>query len=180
MDAILVGRRTAERDDPLLTARPPGPRLATRIVVDSQARLSADSQLVRTAHEIPVLVAVGPQADAENRGRLIQAGCDVWIGVTDDPAQRLLALLDELGRRRMTNVLVEGGGQLLGSLFDAGQIDEVHAFIAAKLVGGRAAPSPVGGVGVELMSQARGLCNSIVEPLDDDLYLRGRLVKDES
>ena len=48
--------------------------------------------------------------------------------------------LDELGRRRMTNVLVEGGSQLLGSLFDAGEIDEVHVFIAPKLIGGPAAP----------------------------------------
>ena len=53
-------------------------------------------------------------------------------------AERLAWLLDELGRRQMTNVLVEGGGQLLGSLLDAGQIDEVHAFIAPKLIGGTA------------------------------------------
>jgi len=175
VDAVLVGGRTAERDDPLLTARPPGPRLATRVVVDSLARLSADSQLARTASEVPVLVATGPHADAVNCGRLLDAGCDVWIGTADDPAQRLLSLLDELGQRRMTNVLVEGGGQLLGSLFDAGQIDEVHAFIATKLIGGRDAPPPVGGGGVEQMAQARALRNPMVEHLGDDLYLHGRL-----
>lgn len=175
VDAVLVGRHTAERDDPLLTARPPGPRIATRMVVDSQARLSPDSQLARTAREIPVLIAVGPQAEAARCGRLADAGCEVWRGPAGDPAQRLLALLDELGRRRMTNVLVEGGGQLLGSLFDAGQIDEVHAFVAAKLVGGQHAPPPVGGAGVELMSQARTLQHPIIECLDDDVYLHGRL-----
>jgi len=175
VDAILVGRQTAERDAPLLTARPPGPRVATRIVMDSNARLSPDSQLARTAPDVPLLVAVGPQADAVNCGRLRDAGCDVWIATADDPARRLLLLLDELGHRRMTNVLVEGGGQLLGSLFDVGQIDEVHAFIAAKLVGGHNAPSPLGGGGVEQMSQARALRNPSVEHLGDDLYLHGRL-----
>ena len=175
VDAILVGRRTAELDNPLLTARPPGPRVAVRIVVDSQARLPLDGQLVRTARQTPVLVAVGPQANAEHCRRLRDAGCEVWTGTADDAQERLLQLLDELGRRRLTNLLVEGGGQLLGSLFDAGEIDEVHAFVAAKLVGGRDAPSPVGGWGVEQMSQAWALQKPIVEQLGDDLYVHGRL-----
>src|SRR5262249_4579827 len=54
MDAILVGIGTALADDPLLTARPPGPRLATRVVLDSHCRLPPDSQLVRTARDAPV------------------------------------------------------------------------------------------------------------------------------
>ena len=175
VDAILVGRRTAELDNPLLTARPPGPRVAVRIVVDSQARLPLDSQLVRTARQTPVLVAVGPQANAEHCRRLRDAGCEVWTSTADDAQERLLQLLDELGRRRMTNLLVEGGGQLLGSLFDAGEIDEVHAFVAAKLVGGRDAPPPVAGRGVEQMSQAWALQKPIVEQLGDDLYVHGRV-----
>jgi len=175
VDAVLVGRRTAEVDDPLLTARPPGPRVATRIVVDSRARLAQDSQLVRTAREVPVLFAVGPAADAADCRRLTGAGCEVWAGAADDPTERLLLLLDELGRRRMTNVLVEGGGRLLGSLFDAGEIDEVHVFIAPRLAGGQAAVTAVGGRGVEQMSQARWLQTPIVERLDDDVYVYGRI-----
>ena len=175
VDAILVGRRTAELDDPLLTARPPGPRVATRIVVDSQARLALDSQLVRTARQTPVLVAAGPQAGAEACRRLQDAGCEVWTTPADDANERLRNLLDELGRRRMTNVLVEGGGQLLGSLLDGGEIDEIHVFIAAKLAGGRDAPNPMGGWGVELMSQAWQVPAPIIERLDDDVYVHGRL-----
>ncbi len=175
VDAILVGRRTAELDDPLLTARPPGPRVAVRIVVDSQARLAPDSQLVRTARDVPVLLAVGPAATAADCRRLSDAGCEIWTGAADDASQRLLLLLDELGRRRMTNVLVEGGGRLLGSLFDAGELDEVHVFIAPKLAGGTDAVSPVGGLGVEQMSQARWLQTPIVERLNEDIYVYGRI-----
>ena len=58
MDAILIGRRTASIDNPLLTARPPGPRVATRIVVDSHASLDPDSQLVQTIDQAPLIVAV--------------------------------------------------------------------------------------------------------------------------
>jgi len=106
---------------------------------------------------------------------LQDAGCEVWASTADDANERLRNLLDELGRRRMTNVLVEGGGQLLGSLLDAGEIDEVHVFIAAKLAGGRDAPTPMGGGGVEQMSLAWQVPAPIVERLDDDVYVHGRL-----
>ena len=59
----------------------------------------------------------------------------------------LEALLQELGRREVVNLLVEGGGTLMGSLFDQGLVDKAWAFIAPKIVGGRDALSPVEGTG---------------------------------
>ncbi|MCL4200884.1 MAG: bifunctional diaminohydroxyphosphoribosylaminopyrimidine deaminase/5-amino-6-(5-phosphoribosylamino)uracil reductase RibD [Pirellulaceae bacterium] len=175
MDAILVGAGTVAADNPSLTARPSGARTPVRIVLDSRAALPTDSQLVRTAREVPVLVVAGPQPPEENCRRLRDAGCEVWIGQADDPGQRLSELLDELGRRRTTNLLVEGGSQVLGNLFDAGLIDEVHVFVAAKLVGGAAAPSPLAGRGLEQMAQAIRLPRPEIEILDGDVYLHGRL-----
>ena len=61
VDAILVGRGTVRRDNPLLTARPQGVRTAVRVIADSRAALSSDSQLATTAREVPVLVAVCPR-----------------------------------------------------------------------------------------------------------------------
>ncbi len=177
VDAIMVGRGTVETDDPLLTARPPGPRIATRIVCDTAASLSSDSQLVRTVSAAPLLVAAGPAATAENRRRLQAAGCEVLVCDGETHAARLEQLLDELGRRRMTNVLVEGGGTLLGALFDAGAIDEVHVFIAPKIIGGVAAPSPIGGAGIDLMEHALTIANPQVERLGPDLYLHGRCAR---
>ena len=86
-----------------------------------------------------------------------------------------MQLLDELGRRRMTNLLVEGGGGVLGELFDQGEIDEVHAFVAPKVVGGRAAPSPVRGLGCDRLADALQLEGLVVESLGQDVYLRGRV-----
>ena len=152
MDAILVGRGTAAADDPQLTARPPGPRTALRIVVDTRASLSLTSQLVRTAREVPVLVVVGPEAASANCTSLQAAGCEVMVCAGPTPQARLAMLFSELGRRGMTNVLVEGGGRLLGSLFDARLIDEAHVFIAPKLAGGAEAPGPIAGRGVSAIS----------------------------
>lgn len=177
MDAIIVGRGTAERDDPLLTARPAGVRVATRIVLDSHGDLSLGSQLARTAREVPVLVAVGPQADADKLAQLTAAGCEIWQCQANDSFARLASLWRELGRRRFTNVLVEGGAKLLGSLFDARLIDEVHAFVSPKLVGGGQAPSPIAGVGLESMSQAWRLYPPEIEILDGDLYIHGRVTR---
>jgi diaminohydroxyphosphoribosylaminopyrimidine deaminase/5-amino-6-(5-phosphoribosylamino)uracil reductase len=180
VDGIMVGSRTARVDDPRLTARPPGPRTAMRIVVDSRAELSPDSQLARTAREIPVLIAAGPEIPEENRRRLDAAGCEVWVGDESDPAARLRQLLEELGRRRMTNLLVEGGGRLLGQLFDQQAIDEVHVFIANKLAGGADAPTPLEGWGVEQMSQAVELREPTIEQLEGDVHIHGRIANSAS
>lgn len=175
VDAIMVGRHTAELDDPLLTARPPGARVATRIVVDSTAQLSLNSRLVKTAHEVPVLIATGPDAPMDHIKRLTRAGCEVLPLAAATRFERMLHLLNELGVRRMTNVLVEGGSQLLGTLFDAKQIDELHVFIAPKLIGGEQAPSPLGGAGLLRVPELSQLIDVETKTLEGDVYVRGRV-----
>jgi len=180
VDAVMVGRQTAGRDDPLLTARPPGVRTALRVVVDTSGSICSESQLVRTAREVPLLVAVGRQAPQADRKRLRQAGCELLVCQGDTHADRLDELLVELGRRRLTNVLVEGGGRLVGSMFDGGQIDEVHAFIAPKLIGGAAAASPIAGQGLAEMSLALSLEQPQFEQVGSDVYLHGQVARAES
>jgi diaminohydroxyphosphoribosylaminopyrimidine deaminase/5-amino-6-(5-phosphoribosylamino)uracil reductase len=130
--------------------------------------------LVRTARQFPLLVAVGPQAAEADRRRLREAGSEVFVCQAAGAHERLEELLDELGRRRMTNVLVEGGAGLLGSLLDAGQIDEVHVFIAPKLIGGRGAASPFGGEGLENIEAAWRFEHGQWRAVGDDMYFTGR------
>ncbi|HEV3022822.1 MAG TPA: bifunctional diaminohydroxyphosphoribosylaminopyrimidine deaminase/5-amino-6-(5-phosphoribosylamino)uracil reductase RibD [Pirellulales bacterium] len=177
VDAVIVGSRTAQQDDPLLTARPPGVRQAVRIVIDSQAALSPDSQLARTARQVPLIVAAAASAPAENRQRLTSLDCEVLSLTGTTHAGRLRELLAELGRRRMTNALVEGGGMLLGTLADLGQIDELHVFVAPRVMGGTEAPSPIGGQGVARVCESLSIdapqwCDS-----GGDLYLSGRVIR---
>ena len=175
VDAIVIGSRTAQRDDPLLTARPPGPRIATRIVLDSSGRLSSESQLVRTAGQFPLMAAVGPECPPANRHRLQQAGCEVLVCQGQDHIQRLRWLLAELGKRRFTNVLFEGGSQVFGALLDGRLIDEVHVFIAPKLLGGAEAGTAIAGRGIETIEKAVCLDSPVVEQLEGDVYLRARV-----
>jgi len=143
IDAIAVGIGTVLADDPLLTARPPGPRRPLRIVLDSRARLPPTAALVRTVHEAPVLVAAGPAAGADRVAALRAAGCEVWQSAAESRIDRLRELLAELGRRRLTNLMVEGGAEVLRTWFTAGVVDEIQAFVAPRVVGGDAASLPL-------------------------------------
>lgn len=180
VDAILVGSGTVRADDPLLTARPAGPRTALRVVLDSRGAIDPGSQLVKTAREVPVLIAVTDSLLADRRRVLEQAGCELFVVSGANELERIDSLLAELGRRRMTNILVEGGNRLLGTFFDAGAVDEAHVFIAPKLLGGASALSPIGGQGLAKMSAAWQLETPQLKQLDGDVYISGRVGKNPS
>ena len=135
-------------------------------------------RLARQEIEIPredLVQATGPEAPDKELRRLAAAGCEVLPFAAPSHFERLIQLLDELGRRRMTNILVEGGGELLGSLFDARQLDEVHVFIAPKLFGGQKARIPIAGAGVEQVAEGLALKQVESRTLGDDLYTCGRI-----
>lgn len=182
MDAVIVGIGTALADDPLLSARPAGLRTATRIVVDALARLPIDSKLVRTVVQAPVLVACTTAASDERIAALQSAGVEVVklppceMSPNADAHVPLSELMQELGRRSMTNVLIEGGSRVLGSAFTAELIDEYHVFIAPKIVGGVASLSPIGGDGLPQIPTEPLLEPLEVEELDGDLYVHAQTI----
>jgi diaminohydroxyphosphoribosylaminopyrimidine deaminase / 5-amino-6-(5-phosphoribosylamino)uracil reductase len=146
-DAILVGAGTVEKDDPLLTDRSglARRRPLLRVILDDKVRLSPESKLATTTCESPVLVF----GRAENRD-LMNRGVEI---LNLNPIN-LLAVLDELGRRSIQSVLVEGGATVAGAFTEAGLVNKVSAFIAPKIIGGSEAPTAVGGDGVERIAEA--------------------------
>lgn len=166
LDAIVVGRGTVVADDPLLTARPAGARVPTRVVVTASGELPAQCQLRATARETPVVVYTANPRKLEGWAA---DGAEV-VGIGD---LTLDAVLADLGRRRFTNVLLEGGAWLLGSALDANAVDEFHVFVAPKLVGGSGAPTPVSGAGFTRMAEALTLEGATFEPSGADVYVHG-------
>src|SRR5262249_9309780 len=135
-DAVAVGIGTALADDPLLTARVDGAeRQPTRIVFDSAAELPLGSALVKSIDEAPLFVVCAPEAGTAPRDALEKAGVEVIVAPGRTRADRLSAALDELGRREIQDLLLEGGPTLAGAMFDAGEIDLMRVFIAPLLVG---------------------------------------------
>ncbi len=176
VDAVLVGAGTARADDPLLTRRdvPGGDPL--RVVVDSRARLSLESRLVATARTAaPVLLATTSQADPTRRAALADRGVEVCVLPEAHGRVDPNALLGALGERGLRHVLVEGGGDLLGSLFAAGLVDRVLAYVAPRVLGGAAAPSPVGGAGVRRVEEGPRLQQVSWRTRGDDLRVEGHV-----
>ena len=173
MDAIVVGIGTALADNPQLTVRPPGPRTPCRVVLDSRGRLPLDSHLAQTARDVPVLLATAADVPADRVNALQALGVELVQPAPRGGRPDVPALLDELGRRRMTNILVEGGSEVLGAFLDARAIDEVHVFIAPRLAGGAQAKSSLGGRGVDRIADALGLADWTVEVVEGDCYVHG-------
>ncbi len=179
VDAIVVGSGTVLADDPQLTVRPPGPRTPLRVVLDSRGRTPPQARLVQTAQEVPTLIATTEQTPFDHRRLWEQAGCQVLVLPGADYQQRWDQLLEELGRRGATNVLVEGGARVLGQLLAAGAVDEVHLFLAAKLLGGQApSPQSLDLPGPDTIQQTLHLESPQVQVLQGDVYLQARVRRD--
>jgi diaminohydroxyphosphoribosylaminopyrimidine deaminase / 5-amino-6-(5-phosphoribosylamino)uracil reductase len=172
-DAILVGIGTVLRDDPQLTARgvSPGSRQPARIVLDSTLRIPPDARVLNR-DRVPVLVATTSRARPDARRALEARGVEVIVA--DGPGGRVdIGLVcNELGRRGMMSLLVEGGGVVHGAFVDARAVDRFLIFMAPLIVGGPA-PSPVGGLGVERITDAWRLVDATVRWLDGDLLIEG-------
>jgi diaminohydroxyphosphoribosylaminopyrimidine deaminase / 5-amino-6-(5-phosphoribosylamino)uracil reductase len=175
-DAVAVGIGTALADDPLLTTRlEEESEQPTRVVFDSHARLPADSALVSSIDEAPLIVICAPEAPSAQRDALERAGAEVIVAPGRTPGARLEAALDELGRHEIQDLLVEGGPTLAGALFDAGEIDEMRIFVAPVLVGAAGARAVLEGEGVARIADgARPLATSS-EQVGQDILIRARL-----
>lgn len=181
--AILCGIGTVIADDPMLNVRLSEEtmqrlgikehevRHPIRIVADRQARIPMESQLVSTAHEYPTIVVYGNSADEEKLQQLRDAGVTLWNCNT------LTELVQRAGAEKIDSILLESGGTLSAALLSEGLIDEVVAFVAPKIIGGKSARTPVEGEGVTLMSEAIELEDQIVETIGSDVMISGLVKK---
>ena len=172
--AILVGIGTAVADDPLLNCRIEGRgvRQPIRVVVDSNARLSLESQLVQTAEEYRTIVAYTRFAPEERVKALREAGVEMLLCEEKEGLVDVRNLLELLGQFGIDSILLEGGGSLNYTFLAEGLADELYAFIAPKIVGGMNAKTPVEGLGVEKMADAITLELKNVLNIGDDVLLK--------
>lgn len=171
--AILAGVGTVLTDDPLLTCRMEGGKNPLRIICDTHLRTPLTSQIVRTAREVPTILAASTAA-AERAAAYEAAGCRVWLLPERNAHVDLDALMERLGSEKIDSVLLEGGGTLNWSALEQGLVQKVQAYIAPKFFGGTA-KSPVEGLGVEQPDQAIRLNHMTLTPLGEDFLLEGEV-----
>ena len=179
VDAILVGRGTVARDNPALTTRLQNRegQDPTRIVLDSHGRTPTDARIFNTQSEAGVIVAVTPEAPPENVEALEKAGAEVLsLPAMYGNKVCFQSLMETLGKREITSVLIEGGSEINASALAAGIVDKVMCFIAPKLIGGQDAPGPIGGAGIRSLTEVVNLQRISVTPMPEhDLLIEGYL-----
>lgn len=172
-DGIMVGVNTVIRDNPLLLSVNPKKEL-TRIIVDSRLSTPVDSRVFQNPQK-PVIIATLKETagqETENRNLLSQKARILEIKENQGEVN-LYDLLKKLARLEITNILVEGGGALIGSLFDSNLVDRALFFIAPKIIGGKEAISSVMGRGVSRVDKAVKLKDVTIKRIDDDFLVEG-------
>lgn len=177
--AIMCGIGTVLADDPMLNVRLSDDamkrmgitgdevRQPIRIIADRKARIPMDSQLVRTAREIPLVVAHAEGADEKKLQMLRDAGVVLW------QCNGVREIVERAGREKIDSIFLEGGGTVNDAMLKEGLVDEVMAFIAPKIIGGKDAKTPVEGEGFARMSEAVKLRDLTIDKIGEDVVVTG-------
>jgi len=175
--AIMVGVNTVVMDDPMLDTRRNQPsRNPIRIVIDPTLRIPIESKLVKTARNQRTIVVSLKDVNLGKMDLLRQNGVEVLVredmGMID-----MANLVHDLGKMEIDSILIEGGSFLHGKAMEAGVVDKAYVFLAPKILGGVKALTPVGGTGMELMSEAVRMDQVRVHRFDDDVLIEGTFKK---
>jgi diaminohydroxyphosphoribosylaminopyrimidine deaminase/5-amino-6-(5-phosphoribosylamino)uracil reductase len=180
VDAIMVGVNTIVADNPHLTAKGCGGRggigkkQPLRLVIDTKGKVPLDAHIFEPPGE--VLLAVAAPFDSVKKEKFMELGAEVVELPERGGSVDIVELLKLLGKRKIVTVLVEGGGKLLGSLFDQCLVDKVLAFISPVIIGGCRAIT-VGGDGVDSMAQALRLSRVDIKNFGGDILVSGYIEK---
>jgi len=170
-DAIMIGSGTLLKDNPyLLDERKKGYGV-TRVVVDTKLKLSISSNIVKTAGKSPVIVCTTELSSPAKKKKLEATGVEVLSIKSASGKVPVRRALKALGKKGIVNVLVEGGGELVGSLVDKGLVDEVMFFISPRIIGG--SYSSIKGKGVPNIASTLDLEDVEVKRSGEDIFVRG-------
>lgn len=172
-DAVLVGVQTILADDPRLTCRLPAGRDPLRVIADSRLRTPLSARVVAGTSPAKALIVTTAAAPRDRLATLREAGVEVLVQEDGGERVRLRPLMENLGRRGVLSVLIEGGGTVNASALAEGIADKVIALIAPRLIGGAQAPTPVDGGGLRGLDGAVRLRDVRIIHLGDDLAVEG-------
>lgn len=177
MDAIMVGAGTVSADDPELTTRLEKGRGVdpVRIVLDTHLNVSPEIRMLNLSSTSETLIVCGPDAPAQKKTRLKDKGADILEVPLKGGHIDLKMLMERLGARGITSLLVEGGARVAGSALKAGVVDKVHYFYAPKILGGGDGIPMCAGQGPEKMKDCMPLRDTRVRRVGDDILVTGYL-----
>ena len=173
---IMVGVGTVIADDPMLDCRIKDSKNPIRIICDTTLRTPAGSRIIKTAKQIPTTLLTAC-TDATRCQQYIDSGCRIIKVPLIDSKLDLHIAMQLLAEEGIDSILLEGGATLNASALEAGIVDKVQTYIAPKLFGGRTAPTPIAGLGVEHPEQAYMLKNRKITILGEDILIESEVVE---
>jgi len=175
VSGIMAGIETVLADNPNLTCRVKNGTNPTRIICDSTLRIPLDCNIVKTAKDIPTIIACGKNAKEEKKKELEEKG--VKIIKTKTKQTDLKELMSILGEKGIDSILLEGGGTLNYSALQSGIVNKIHAYIGHKILGGASAKTPVSGSGIESVKNAIILKPDNIEKIGNDLFIEYNITR---
>ncbi|MDD5669447.1 MAG: bifunctional diaminohydroxyphosphoribosylaminopyrimidine deaminase/5-amino-6-(5-phosphoribosylamino)uracil reductase RibD [Candidatus Omnitrophica bacterium] len=175
-DGIMVGVNTVLRDNPKLDAWF-SKKQPVKIIVDSQLSTPQVSNIFSGSSKvILVKVAVPPGQETENRNILARKAAILEVQGKNGQVN-LKDMLRKLAKMEITNIFVEGGGTLIGSLFDEGLVDHVLFFISPKIIGGKESLGSVMGKGIDRLDKAVKIDDIKITRFGEDILIEGDVKK---
>lgn len=169
VDAIVIGKNTAIRDNPLLTVRFVKGKNPTRIVLDSNGMLPENSKILKTSHHVPTIIAVSKNIPRKNLAKLERFPIKIISAGTK--TIRLKNLLKQLSKQKIQSILVEGGGTVNWQFIKEGLFDEILLTITPCLIGGNKSINLIEGLGFQNISKSPKLRLKSVHRLKNDIVL---------
>lgn len=183
MMGIVAGIGTVNADDPMLNCRldcQQSIHQPIRIIVDSKASISLNSQIVKTSCECRTIIAHTNSAPQENIEKLNSLNVETLLCEEKDGHVDINDLMNKLGQKGIDSLLLEGGSCLNAAFLQAGCVDEVYAFIAPKIIGGTQSKSPIGGQGIELMKDAITFDKVEIEQIENDILIKCKMMSTDN
>lgn len=177
VSGIMVGIGTIIADNPSLTARINEGHDPTRIIVDSNCRISPKAKVLQIESDARTIVAVTRNADPLKVALIEETGAEILVIDERDGRVDLKCLMKLLGKKGIDSILIEGGGSLIWSALESELVDKVQVYIAPKLIGGVKAATPIGGKGIKLMSEAVEIYDIKRKIFDEDIMIEGYIKK---
>ena len=176
MMAVLTGIETLLTDDPMLNCRlPECTRQPIRVVVDSNARTPLHCNIVKSAKHIKTIIAHTDNAPKENIALLRQNHVTTLHCKERDNHVDLHDLVTQLAHLNIDSVMIEAGGTLNYAFLHEKLVDEVYAFVAPKILGGKDAKTPVEGMGFATIDQCISLYDTSFDTFDDNIMIKGKI-----
>ena len=176
VDAVIVGVGTVLEDNPKLTVRAVQGKNPVKVVLDSMATTPVDSEILRIK-DAPTIIAVCRNASKERTDKFIERGAEIMRFECERHVP-LKELLEELYRRGVRKLLVEGGSEVRWSFVKDRLVDELFVWVAPSVWGGRAAPSLVGGEGCLESDCSLKLQLKNCEVIDGTVILEYKVARD--